>query len=291
MSETPFKEQCLVVELEWRTGTFAAPTTNTVRFTDLDTDIVLDASGNTLTSDTSLKVEFPERTAGVEEESCRLTLGLRDTSLLNIAKGYAFQKVSCRIRRFEFNSETGTSSIAASSYRMFEGRVSSARINPQGQDNLIELFVDNCKKDLEVASGRRLVPQCDLAFGGPVCGVDLTPLVVSATINAVNGTTISITETVAGDITSNPQHYWKEGTVWVNGLEIKVRNWDGSLDMDLAQLPPEDWAALVPFSAEFIPGCRKVPFDCRQFNNEERFSGLGIAIPDRHPIFERGTPA
>lgn len=289
MTEQPTKEVAYILQLQWRRGTFATPTTETRRFTDLDSSIDLNDGFPIALSDTSMQVALAPRTASLAEAPDRVTLGLQDTSLISIAQGYAFQKITATVTKLEYDS-SATLAPSMKVSTVASGRVIRAKLNPGGKDNLIELHIQNCKSDLSIPSGRILTPQCDLTFGGPICGVDVASLIVDATMVNVSGVNVTVTELGLGTVTDNPRHYWAQGAVYLDGLSIKIRKWEGSLDFQLAQLPPESWTAGTPQVVELVPGCRKTVADCRVFNNEDRFSGLGISIPDRHPIFERGTP-
>lgn len=299
MSATPEKEIVHVLQLQHRIGSFAQYWTEinggaqapreTLRLCDSDYPIDLGDGLPIAIPEPSLEFEFRERTAGFNEQPTKVTVEASYGLLLSLVSGRAFQKIHAKILRLEIDSTSGLVAQSAPVYTMEVGDLIDLEYNTQGKDNHVKFSIRGDKMRMETEAGRLLLPQCDWSFGDPkTCGVDLSALAVAINIVAVSGRSITVTEVTPSEVQDKPDYYWPRGFLYVDGLTLTIYDWDGALTFETTQLPPEDWALTVPFSGVVIPGCRKIPFDCRRFGAEASFGGLGVAIPAHNPVLERG---
>lgn len=161
------------------------------------------------------------------------------------------------------------------------GEVSEILKNPSGQLGMSQFSVASLKNDARGSVSFTADIQCDLEWGGPVCGIDLKSKVATGTMTAATRGVVTITGLPA----AQHQLYWHRGFVERNGVRIFVQEWKSAQPTRfvLVQRPPSEW---VGKTVRVAPGCDRLPTTCKLWNNENRFLGLGIAMPPYNPILE-----
>jgi len=166
---------------------------------------------------------------------------------------------------------------------LFKGRVAKVIKNQHGKEGSVVLICLPMKALLDVPLGLLCTQQCVWNFGGKGCNFDVAAERQIGTLTEIN---TDRTVTIPGLAPVARANFWRQGYVTRNGLKIVIREWDPSVDTDrflLRERPPAEW---IGQEVELTPGCDKSLGNCRDWDNEERFAGLGIAMPDYHPNIE-----
>ncbi len=243
----------------------SAPTP--IRYTDWTAPI--NHLGRRYESVPSMAVELPANTAGFGEEPLRLTLPL-NAFTLEISSGEPHAPVAVIVREKVLSVTDGVV------ITHLNGRVKKAFRNVNGNSYRVRLECVNVKDDLDKPLGIIASSQCAQIFGQ--CGVNLVPLRASAKIVAIADATIQVV-----GLAPTTSGYWRKGYVSIDGLDITVREYTGGDQLVLVRPPPRAW---LDQTAVFTPGCGQDLSACRGWGNESNFLGLGIKMPDYHPIVE-----
>ena len=261
----PEKTSAMLITFTY--GDLATPTV--LRLTDWTSSITL--FGVTYISMPQIEVTLPANTIGLKEDPLSLYLPLNGfTAELSI--GEPVSRVQVEVREYIRGSKDSLAEV------IFRGTLQNVVRNSDGRPDRVLLESRNVKSDFEVPLGIASTVECQWALFGPGCGLSI----VSQTgqILTINKATI----TTSG-LTPPRDHYWHMGYVEFEGVRVKVRDHQGtSSTMILERDPPRRWLGKT---AKFVPGCRKTIEACRdEWGNEEFFLGLGIGIPDYHPLIE-----
>ena len=119
---------------------------------------------------------------------------------------------------------------------------------------------------------------CSHIFGGPGCGVDVAAEQETGTIDAIAGNIVTINDVANLDSTR-----WHRGDARLDGLSIMIMS-STATTLKLSRPPPPEWNGAAVL---LTPGCDKSLNICRGiWQNESRFLGLGIALPNFHPLID-----
>lgn len=164
------------------------------------------------------------------------------------------------------------------------GTISRVRFNSSGNPEVLEFDVAGKKSRLNVPLGIVIGNGCWATFGGTGCFKDLTPLKQNGVVSSISGQKIVI----AGFSTAQGKEtYWRQGSVEFDTLALSIYK---HLPLESAFLlvkpPPAYW---VGKTVVVSPGCDHSINDCRFWDNEEFFGGIGGDMPDYQPNFEQGA--
>jgi hypothetical protein len=154
--------------------------------------------------------------------------------------------------------------------------VSRAVKNANQLKGMAKLEVSGWRSLLQYPLGMVCKRQCNWAFGDQNCCVDLTPLRETTTLTIVDRNVIS-----AAGLTLPRLHYWTFGCVTFDGLTIDITDGHTRTAMRLKEAPPPEWDGE---DVEFTPGCGKELQNCREWDNELRFSGSGLKVLPYNPV-------
>lgn len=173
---------------------------------------------------------------------------------------------------------------------IFVGEAKNATRNPDKKNGYVRVEGINWKSSLDKKVGLLELHTCAWPlyspddFPGSGCTLDKNDFKETATIDTVDGKTITVSDT---DITTKPGRWWRNGWVEVAGAHIRIKDWISSDPqiLHLQRQAPADWEGL---SADFYAGCDKLPDTCEtQFANLDNFMGIGHGIPSHQPIVQK----
>lgn len=260
-------------------GDKAAPTIR--RYTSWTNDLVV--GGQTFISEPLLDIELPEQTGGVEMKEGKLTCPSWREPFDLLSTGFGFSKVWVKI------DQVDPSNIVATFRNLNLSSITKVRKNPGKRKGLSECTLANMKLGL---NGFRLslpmTSTCCVPFGGDHCRKDASALEQTGTVASIgtpqrNSVTL-VLPAVLDPVSQLPDNKFAMGTLQVNGRSFRIVKSYESLTFDLNELAPP-W--IVGQACKIYPGCRKRLEDCRVWDNEINFMGLGIKIPARNPVFEQ----
>lgn len=168
---------------------------------------------------------------------------------------------------------------------IYRGVVSQGIRNAEGRRGLARLMMSGPRalwKDVRL--GLAMGHQCSHpGLGEGLCGYNLESNKQTGTITGMNidGDPRRITASLSGANYSND--WFSNGKIVVDGLAIRIRSVDEAETgtFNLARLPPPTWQSA---SHEAFPGCDLTIEQCRLFNQESNYRGLGGA--SYNPLFE-----
>lgn len=265
----PEKEGFLLVL--FRYGDPTSPTQ--VRYTDLDQSF----SGYAATP--SMEVELPENTGHFDEKEVRIVLPL-DTFTDRISSGVPHSPTFVRIEEVTQGLNPGDQN---SQRTVFNGRIMRARRNYQGRSGSVGLFALSIKSRMDIPLGLPCNHHCAWNLFSLGCGLAKSSFITSGVITDIDGQVVT---TAATQVVNKTGTYWRRGYIEKNGLRIMIRDWSDSdpTKLYLSRRAPDEW---LGDTLTFVPGCDKTIEVCRaRWNNEQRFMGIGYAIPPYNPIFE-----
>lgn len=249
---------------------------NEARYTRWTSDISY--GGNTYLSEPSIKIETEKPLGGtVEDNPVTIQMTFARSPLDTLILPYRHAKVEVTVAEIVPGDNT--------TYRVrFKGQVHRAVVRPGGVAGIVRLEVAGPKASLSVLSGMKALTTCQWAFGSCECGYPVEDADETATISALNvdglANRITITPDGAPDLSNDR---YARGQIIVDGLALTIRKSfeDGTFDMRDA-IPPywADQACVLRI------GCKKTIEACRFWDRESQFSGVGYALPARHPLIE-----
>ena len=276
MSSTSNKTSSTLVRISWG----ALSDRKVSSFTDHNETVA--TSKGTFTPDPLLRVHPVDLFGSLEEPLRKIDLSLSFDGLkAGITAGEAWPTTTVEV--WELHRAPSGDAY----YMVFKGDVIRAIRNPKGSTEIYQLSIAGEKYKL---NGKRLgIPMleiCDNTFGDPnTCKVQTNPISEVATITAIDDQTVTIT-----GLSTQGVGYWTKGYVEAFDLRLRIQNWDSNQQFLLNRPPPTDqWLGA---SATVVPGCDGTSAVCYgRWNNLSNFNGLGIRMPDYHPIMEnpRGT--
>jgi len=252
----------------------------TLRFCDADENFV--AGGNTYLSDPLLRATMPERSGVLEEDDADVFLSSSWGFLLEAASGRAFPAMEVKVVEHILPSQIFATEDSELLYH-FVGKASSIEINPDGEEGVAKLTVLNPKQKTEKALDNLALERCRNDFGsGKVCEFDRETAERTGTLTAIDRTKVTIT-----GLAQVPSGWYESGFVEHDGLRIKIRYWRSGDEFTLTQIPPVSWEESLPLQVTVSPGCAKDVGSCGVFNQLQNFRGIGVDIPEHHPVFEK----
>lgn len=169
--------------------------------------------------------------------------------------------------------------------RSFTGYLHSRQIK---SSKLIEFTFYSEKSNIKGPLAPRQDLQCQIPwFGHPRCGINVPSLEVQVTVADIIGTTLILEEAPTYD-PGRPTYYDK-GYVEYKEVHIRVRRWVSITPkvVILNTEPPSDW---LGETIRLAPGCNFHYSNCEEWENTNRFFGLGIAMPP-YDAFSTGGPS
>lgn len=246
--------------------------TETVRYTNAHQDEK--HLGATFTSIPTLSVKIPEFTGGIQEDDFIVNLPRANTFAREIASGEAVPRVRMIVREKIDTRNHSHVDI------LHDGIAQVVTSNADGKADRYRFSSKTIKQRLDIKMGVPATITCQHTFGlSSDCGIDETALQESVTITRVNPGGLVVT--VASVTASTP---WTGGYLSLDGLRISIRDYAGADEFALKVPPPPRWQGRTVVAT---PGCRKSWEACGfDWANQEQFLGLGVAIPDYHPLVE-----
>lgn len=264
--ESPTKDSVYLVEFKVGASTFH-------RYTNAHQDFAY--LGTTFISIPTMSVEIPEMTGGIEEDDFVVRIPRAATFCQSVATGVPTPRITMTVR------EVLDTRNAASVEIIHIGVAQVIRSNAQGKANHFEIASKSSKQLLDVRMGISATTTCQLPFGSSSdCGINEALFQESRQIVRVNPGGLSVT--MAALTSATP---WVNGYLELDGLRIGIRDYAGGLDFALKVPPPPRWQGRTVLVS---PGCAKSFFACNiTWGNASQFLGLGIAIPQYHPVLEQ----
>lgn len=245
------------------------------RYTDAPTNLP-----GGFTSRPQMFVELPKNTGTLEKKECKIELPL-DTFTTRMTNGYPHAAVKVIVQ--EVLTPTDPSQ-QATLLTVFRGRVTHARRNPAGKAGIVRFLCEGPKSRLKARLGLPVMHHCPFDTYGPSSQLDRVNFRSQRRIDDITGNVITID---ADPMVSPPNNWFKNGYIEFEGLTIKIREWDATVDpkiFTLIEPPPIEW--LDEF-VNIFAGSNHTIEDVRdKLSNEEHFGGIGYKIPPYHPSFE-----
>lgn len=256
---------CALVEFRWGTSASARYAVYTDNVT---------AGGNLYSAKPAIEINYGTVGGGTKDEpySIRVPADLLPVTNMRRKKWYP---TVCRIYECDPSSPDATLVLRRKS------DVSRATENPAGRTDLVELELRSLKSRLDVKLSLMADVTCNWTLGDSHCRKPLGPLQESGTLSAISDRLVTIT-----GLPAKSAGYWELGTIKRLGYEISIRRWETGDVFELFNAPPDEW---LNQTVTLLPGCPGTLEVCRsRFDNERRFSGFGLAMPDYNPQFEIG---
>jgi len=240
------------------------------------------------TSEPRMSLSIPENTGTFDKRELRVVLPL-DIFTNRASTGVPHSPIYVVIEELTQGLFTGDQS---SQKILYTGRVIRTTRNYQGMNNKVGFFCLPIKSRLDISMGLPCNHHCAWTLFKGGCGVSQGAFQITAEIDSVDGSEITVSDATMLSKGAADARYWKRGYAEKDGLRISIRDYDGATDTSklyMARPVPTDW---VGGSSDilFVPGCDKTVETCRaRYSAEQYFMGLGYAIPAYSPNFE--TPA
>lgn len=264
LDTSPYSRYAIAVKIEWGVSSVA-------RYARWSSAFTVDGVTYTPAPELEARTSAPQ-SGGTKDVSWIVKMGLRDP-VDKMVRPYEHSDV--RITIYEMDPyETAVPPVI-----LFTGIVSKLVRKRATFSKMVELEVSGWKAQLQYPLGIAIDTDCAWAFADKNCCFNLAGATVTQTITAI--TRMSIIS--APSLTIPRDNYYTMGTVTVNGLAITILDIPASdpTGILLMQAPPPEW---VGATAAFAPGCDGKVGTCRLHNNEQRFGGAGIRIPDYNPM-------
>jgi len=278
---SPQKESFLLVTFLY--GDPASP--SFARYTDRSEDW----AGEFISTPT-LQIELPKNNGAFDDAVCNIKLASDDFND-RLTDGLPTSQCSVTVQEVTLPIVIGES---ATILTLFTGKVSSTIRNEGGRANARLIKAKSWKQFFKVRMGMPADHQCPFMFGrigcesGTVAGGGPNPLGASPsrTISLIEGHKV----TLSAVLTPSFPTEFNKGYIEKDGIKIDIREFDGAVAADVLYLtrqPPTYWLGEV---VVVNPGCNKSIENCRLWNNEQNFGGVGYGIPAYNPNFE-DTPS
>lgn len=248
---------------------------------------VQDAQEDTLTfsPEPTLQVELPERNGSLEEDDATITLSSVSANIqpfLNMVSGRSHPTVTVEVVEYIIEDQSITLEATEWAY-LFCGKVLSVEVNTDGAEGVFKLTCLNPKQRTEKALDSLALEKCRNDFAsGKVCKFNLTNALEAGTVMAASANEVTIT-----GLPNKPPGYWQDGYVDFGGHRVHIKYWREGNDFVLNQAVPIYWEEAGSFPVQVAPGCNKNLQNCTSFAQTENFRGIGVEIPDHHPVFAK----
>lgn len=215
-------------------------------------------------------VNYGQQTGGTTDDPVEITIPSSVEPVNRLIAPYEWAETTVDILECDPDDPTATLRL------IYSGVVSQAIGNAEGRRGVSRLILAGPRsKFKDIPLGLAMGDQCNnFGLGQRECGYDLEANKQTGTVTAINvdGDPRRITATLSGSDYSNA--WFNSGRIVVDGLGIKIRSVDESTPktFNLSRIPPPTWASA---SCEAYPGCDLTIGQCRFFNQEETFRGLG----------------
>lgn len=260
------------------------------RFTTATSDQT-DLSGNTYTSLPSMAIELPESTGALESRPARITVPTSAHSLFTrLGEGTAFVPVIVRIAEHveAFAADYQAVVPAATEVTHLKGRLDQVVLNAGGRSGILRIEVVPQKGRLNVPLGIPATPQCQWTFRKGGCGAEAAAAAEEQLVTVASIAGLVLTIDSLGGVPGVGGDIFRRGTIRnaTDGVEIGIRSWSYSgapTVFYMMEVPPSSW---VGQTVRLKPGCRGSLTECQAWGQEENFLGLGIKLPNYHPVPE-----
>ena len=252
---------------------------------DLQFEYYTDWGQDTLgfVSTPGMEVDLPENTGVFDQRRAKILLP-KDDFTSEVSNGLPFSPMFIRIEELTGGLQAGDS---GSRRVIFNGRVVETVQNHQGRNGTVLFEALTPKARLDIRMGLPATHHCVWTLFGRGCGLNQASHQESGTIDAIDGKEITVT---TADIINKTGKFWHRGRLELDGIRISIQDWSDAdpTKFYLTRRVPDHW--LTEGGILFVPGCDKTIETCRaRWSNEERFCGLGYAIPPHNPLFEKGS--
>lgn len=249
------------------------------RYCSWTSDLVV--GGFTYLSEPLLEVELPEQNGGMDLTTGKLTIPVGREPMDDASSGYGFSKIWVTVEQVD-PANLGTLRTLGLYF------ISKTSRNPGKRKGLVIATLSTIK---QLLSGFRLslplTSTCCVPFGGDHCRKDASAYEREGTVASLGApqrNSVTLTLPAVLDPPSElADNRFAKGTLKVEGRSFRIVKSYENLTFDLDEIPPP-W--IVGKDCKIFPGCRKRLEDCRVWDNEINFMGLGIKLPGRNPIFE-----
>ncbi len=276
------EKRCFLL-IAFRYGNPLSPTF--IRYSDYTDDVT--SGGFTYSSIPEIRARIPAYTGGLTEETLLIEVP-RNAFVDRLSNGEAHAPVDVTV--VEVLDVASLATSAPHMDTLFKGRLTKAVRNYNKQKGIVGLFAQNWKGRLKASLGMPALNECVLTFGGKGCRVIVPTVPGEVTQIVDNRLTI---KKPGGSASLDPvaDRQWQWGYIEREGLRLTTRDWSNTSPENpdhfyLDDYAPQDW---LNQAVTVVAGCSKLISGCRFWLNEERFLGIGIAIPARHPVLEGGV--
>lgn len=217
---------------------------------------------------------------GTEDSPAKITLLANRTPVNRLVQPFPHAKVRVLI-------EEVVPGASETRREIFWGMVDEVELRRNKQARLATLEVKGIKARLTNVLGLQATSTCQWVFGDR----DNSPCKITLDDKEVAGT---ITELAVDDepnrvkitgISDQANLRWSNGILTVDGARVKIREALGDDVFDLARVPPPWW---LDASCLLTPGCDRTLTNCRFWDNEDRFMGIGRGMPTYSPTLQTG---
>jgi len=254
--------------------------TESAAYTDWTSEVVL--GGVTYLPRPTMEVNIPKNSGDLGDDSLTIDMSLEAGFLTDMSNGLPHAKVEVTVAEIVRPTDPA---VVSNSYTTFQGTIVLGTRNVNGRKGNVRLTGKTPKCLMNTAMGLPANIQCGNALGGGRCNVDMSLGQNSffATLTSIDGRTVTVN--VTGHTNPDPK-YFHRGYFTFAGLRIMIRDWNDldPLTFVLVRQPPASWLNVTVLISS---GCDKSIETCRsRYNKEDRFNGIGYAMPGYLPIFE-----
>lgn len=242
------------------------------RYCRWDEGLVL--GGNAYASCPELEVVGPDEHGGTADNPFTVTLRRTRSPLDRLLRPYPHAPISVLLEEVDPDQPTTRRTT-------FTGRVSRSLKNLDKQRELGKLTVAGIREGLQYSLGVMVETGCSNIFadGEQIgsCGIMRAGVSHAGTVGSISGVLVTVT-----GLAVTTDDYYAYGSVEVDGLAIFVVS-NAAGVMRASREPPPEW---VGAACVCVGGCDRSIERCGFWSNTHRFNGIGIRIPDYHPMGE-----
>jgi catechol 2,3-dioxygenase-like lactoylglutathione lyase family enzyme len=233
----------------------------------------------------ALAVELPKNNGGFDDAVCNIKLP-SDAFVDRFTDGLPTSPCSVTVEEVTLPIVIGQS---ATILTLFTGKVVSTIRNKDGRSGSRLIKAKSWKAFFTTRLGMPADHQCPFMFNQIGCNSGTFAGGAPQALGTYGGTIATIvghkiTFTVAP--THARDNIFNKGYISYQGINIDIREYDAGVDPNafyLTRQPPSDW---VGATVVLFAGCDKTIENCRDWDNEQNFGGVGFGIPAYNPLFE-----